>query len=338
MLIIDAVYVNEGGSLILLKYLIAELESRKVDCFYLLDNRVKSIFDYIENKKVHFIKAGVFERNKFYKDREKHISKVFCFNSAPLLIKLNVNVIIYFHNPYLLSFSKKLNVIDKFKYILKQAYVIFFSKNVDLWVVQNNRMKNSLSDKLDIPFSKIKEIPFYPSLDLSFSSKKRSPNSFVYVSTYYPHKNHENLIEAFCLAYDQVQNGRLILTLPKKENTTKIHQLIIEKKETGYPIENIGFIDRIDLAKIYQENEYLIFPSLDETFGLGLAEAIDSGCKVIASDLDYTYEVCNPSLVFDPNSVNSIKEAIIFSMKNDLKTSEKKISNKIDEIIKLLVN
>ncbi|MDN5489885.1 MAG: glycosyltransferase, partial [Acinetobacter sp.] len=108
------------------------------------------------------------------------------------------------------------------------------------------------------------------------------------------------------------------------------------KKSEGYPIVNVGFVSRDRLINLYKSNEYLIFPSLAESFGLGLAEAIDGGCKVLGADLPYTYEVCNPSLVFDPYNVNGIENAIITAITQELTSSNKVISNDINQLILLL--
>ena len=80
----------------------------------------------------------------------------------------------------------------------------------------------------------------------------------------------------------------------------------------------------------------MIFPSLAESFGLGLIEAIECGCKVIGADLPYTYEVCEPSIVFDPMDDESIFEAFEKSLDDAVKTSSPKIRNNINELINIL--
>ena len=149
-----------------------------------------------------------------------------------------------------------------------------------------------------------------------------------------PHKNHENLITAFCNAYEQTKQGSLVITVPP--SNVELCQLVVEKQKLGFPIENVGFVDRDDLIKLYLSHEYLIFPSLAESFGLGLAEAIDGGCKVIASDLPYTYQVCQPSLTFNPRSIESIESAIIKAVFQELPDSNKIITNDINQLILLL--
>ena len=54
----------------------------------------------------------------------------------------------------------------------------------------------------------------------------------------------------------------------------------------------------------------LIFPSKYESFGLPLIEASKMHIPIIASELDFVRDVCNPIQTFDPNSAISIARAI----------------------------
>lgn len=343
MLILDAVHVNEGGSLILLKYLMSYMKEKKIECFFLLDNRVKGVLnELIDETQCKYIPSGIVSRYKFYATK-KGITSIFCFNSTPPpIFNTNIPINVYFHNPYLIKPNKNISLLRKFSYFLKTKYIDFFGNNVELWMVQNQRMKINFEKKYlenKITKGEVMVLPFYPSIEVNgdVNEFKRVKNSFIYVSTYYPHKNHWNLIEAFCKAYDETKIGSLTLTLPNKN--LEILDLICKKVEKGYPINNLGFINREDLAKKYLLHEYLIFPSTDETFGLGLVEAIHMGCKVIASDLDYVNEVCNPSLVFDPYDVNSIKQTIVDAMSIDrVVNSTSKVSNDIDKLINIITS
>ena len=81
----------------------------------------------------------------------------------------------------------------------------------------------------------------------------------------------------------------------------------------------------------------MIFPSLEESFGLPLIEAVDMGLDVISSDLDYVYEVINPSLTFNPNDAQSIADTIQkFSEESHIK-SEVKVKNNISELLELIL-
>ena len=69
------------------------------------------------------------------------------------------------------------------------------------------------------------------------------------------------------------------------------------------------------INKIYKIVNFLIFPSLNESLGLPLIEANLYKLPIIASDLDYVYDVCEPSLTFDPYSEEDIFKKILEILK-----------------------
>lgn len=335
MILIDSVYINNGGGFTLLKYLVSILESKKLDVFYLFDERVKGKFDFITQDRSLYLKNSMLSRYWFYHQNKQRFSSVLCFGNIPPLVKLNIPVYTYFHQPLFLEVPKDFSLDKKVIYWIKQFILYFYKNNTSFWIVQSNLIQESFSKKyLNGFLEKVKVLPFYPSFSASKENIKRIKNRYIYVSNSSSHKNHERLISAFCNAYNISKTGELVLTIP--ESDTKLCNIIRELIKKGYPIINLGFIHRDDLLDEYLKSEYLIFPSLTESFGLGLAEAIDCGCKVIGADLDYTYQVCQPSLVFNPLSENSIKEAIIYSMKESLPDSKALIKNNIDSLISLL--
>ena len=97
----------------------------------------------------------------------------------------------------------------------------------------------------------------------------------------------------------------------------------------------------LDCAKIveelYKTNEFAIYPSLVESFGLPLIEAVNYDCKLIASDLPYVHSVVKPSFVFKPHSTKSISEAILQSVSTNLPKSEVLIENRLESLIALLI-
>lgn len=337
MILLDAVYINNGGGLVLLKYLIDFFEKKSSDVFYLLDSRVENYFNEIDVGKKEFISNSILERHLFYKKNKDKFDKVVCFGNLPPTVRLNAKVLVYFHQLLFLKIPKDFSFKNKIIYYIKQNILNFLKSNADLWLVQSEFVRLELSKKY---FSgegeKIIKLPFYPGLNFSNVDVQRTESSFLYISNSSPHKNYYKLIEAFCLAYESVKMGSLTVTVP--DSDIKLCELIHKKNELGYPIINVGFIDREKLVELYLSHEYLIFPSLAESFGLGLAEAIDGGCKVIAADLNYTYEVCEPSLVFDPYSIDSMKNAIVAAVRNDLAYPKKLIENDISKIMQLLAD
>ena len=75
-------------------------------------------------------------------------------------------------------------------------------------------------------------------------------------------------------------------------------------------ITNLGQLPHDKLLSIYGKSTALIFPSISESFGLPLIEACQVGLPILASELDFVRDVCEPQQTFDPNSPNSIARAV----------------------------
>lgn len=332
MILIDALYINNGGGKVLLDYLISEFEKTNIQIVYLLDSRIKNSHQAIKlENQVCYLEASIIKRYFFYKERGNAFSKVLCFGNLPPNIKLDSSVYTYFHNPMYLDVPKKFSFLDKIKFQIKIMILRQFKENTSFWFVQSSLIKVKLQRKFKIREDRVKIMPFYQQFENSKGAIVREKLTYIYVSNGTPHKNHELLITAFCQFYDSNRKGKLILTLGP--DYPDLISLISEKVQKGYPIENIGYVDRETLHKQYLKSEFLIFPSLTESFGLGLIEAIECGCKVIGADLPYTYEVCEPSIIFNPISAVSIFNALERSMDEGLIKTVPKIGNNIFQLI-----
>jgi len=336
MIFIDAIYINNGGGKVLLDYLMQELNKLDVPIFYLLDKRIENNHQPVNGKsKVVFQQADYYRRKEFYQEHQDQFSTILCFGNLPPAIKMkNAVSFTYFHQPLFLRLPKEMPIKEKVMFWIKTKILYSSRKNTDYWLVQSDFIKQRLSEKYKVKREKVLLMPFYPPFKDTQTVVQREKNTYVFVSNAAHHKNHIKLIDAFCKFYDISKKGELTITVA--ETFTELYQMITEKQNLGYPIKNLGFINRDELKEIYQSHEYLIFPSLAESFGLGLVEAIDNGCKVIGADLPYTYEVCDPSIIFNPNEEQSIIDALLLSLKSNIKPSTKKITNNIKQFITLL--
>lgn len=333
MILIDALYINDSGGKVLLDYLITELEATSKKIFYLLDQRIVGKVQNIKpENKVIFLKASLLERHRFYLKNRENFTSILCFGNLPPNIRTSARVYTYFHQLLYLNLPENMPFEKKMVYKIKTGIVYFFKKNTDYWLVQTSLVKSGLSPKYNINPSRILEIPFYPPFSTNVILPK-IPNSYLYVSNAVPHKNHEQLIHAFSEFFKKYKKGTLTLTV--SDHFPILVDLIKEKQKEGIPIINIGFVPRGDLQKLYANTEFLIFPSLTESFGLGLVEAIENGCKVIGADLPYTYAVCEPSLTFDPFDIGSIINALCVSLQPQ-KQSVSKVENSVHKLLMLL--
>ncbi len=335
MILIDALHVNNGGGKILLDYLIKKLELSDLSVYYLLDIRVKNKIQTIKSSnKTIYLKPTIFSRYLFYKKNKYKFVNILCFGNLPPFFNTNSNVFTYFHNLMYLNIPKEITLIERIKFQLKINILNQVKEYSSIWLVQSNMIKENLQTKYKISSDKVQVLPFYEQFSCIQENFNREKGTFIYVSNGTPHKNHERLIEVFCQFYDLYRKGKLVLTI--NDDYTLIKELILYKIQQGYPIENIGYVDRKTLQNNYLKSEYLIFPSLAESFGLGLIEAIDCGCKVIGADLPYTYEVCEPSIVFNPMENESILKAFENSLNDNINPTIPVIKNNINLLINLL--
>lgn len=331
MVLIDALYINDGGGKILLEYLIDTVKRNNLNCFYLLDHRLET--QEINNKdNFIFVKASLYNRYVFYKKNKHKFSKVFCFGNLGPPIKLSIPVFVYLHQRlYLEKRSKSSSIKYRFKWFLKRFIFKLFLKNLDILIVQTNIMKNKFFEEITFTeyHIKVKVLPFYKPIVPNYSVERLN-NFYFYPSSGFQYKNHILLLKGFKMFYDKHGIGELHLTVSKEFE--EIIKAISDLVQKGYPIINHGFINRDKLQILYQKAKYVVYPSITESLGLPLVEAIDNNCYIIASDLDYVYEVCDPSLVFDPTNEYSIFNSFEHSLKFGLKKSRSKVKNEINEL------
>jgi glycosyltransferase involved in cell wall biosynthesis len=338
MVLIDATFINNGGGKLLLDLLIKELEKTDTSIIYLIDSRNDiSHFEFKLTSKVVQIQPSILQRHIFYRENRSIISKVLCFGNIPPTIKLDCLVYCYFHNFNFLNIPREYPFSIQFINYIKRKFISLFSKNVNFWFVQSKMVKDNLIRVLKIDRKNVLIAPFFP-LFSSLENKiiERRKLRFLYVSGGLAHKNHHRLIDAFCSFYDKYHSGELLLTI--EESQTRLLSYVNKKQRLGYPIQNNYFNDRELLQIAYKSSEFLIFPSVSESFGLGLIEGIENGCKVIAADLPYTYEVCVPSIVFDPYKTESIFLAMEYALKNPTKPSLLIVQNSLNNLINKILN
>lgn len=330
MLLIDALYINSGGGKVLLEYLVEILEERNLPVFYLFDERCLNVFQDIPDDRKIYLKASVINRYRVYSKMKGKYSKVLCLGNVPPITSLNTPVYTYFHNISLLDQPSVYSLKERFLKKLKGALISFLASNTTCFVVQTEYVKNRLLKFLHAKEEKCLVIPYFRKNKEFFQHQVKN-NSFVYISNGYSHKNHQNLIKSWYILAERGLKPCLNLTVTK--DFVQINELINQAIYDGLNIVNHGFTNVYELLS---RNQFLIYPSFCESFGLGLAEAVESGCNVIAADLPYVYEIVDPSEVFDPSDPISIADSVVRSLNNTYKSNTVKIENKIDDLINLL--
>ena len=352
--------IHNGGGLTFLLLIQDYLD--KKNNFLILDRRIKNKVPKFKSAKVIFLKKGplrnlrilywrIYYKFIFIRNNNKLIKEndflEFYLNGFPPFFRLP-----FFKNKTYIFCQNKL-VFDNllinqyfnlpaikiliYIFIHKICFFIF-KKKKDILIVQTNSMKRKLMNlnfknkiilhdefwnlRNNQKFKMVYNLSKYELSENKFINKIRKTYKkniiFFYPANYAPHKNHKNLIKAFENINMKNFSYKLILTL----TTAEIKYLNIKNTK------NIILFEKINLKEIYNSFkfvDYLIYPSISESYGLPLIEAKFNSTKIIASDLEYVYEVCKPYLVFNPFSIEDISKKLIYSIQIN-----NRIKNKIN--------
>ena len=332
MLLIDSLYINNSGGFRLLEYLVNSFIDKEINFFLLADARCHGKFDSC--KHVRYMNASLWERKKFYKAKGERFSSVFCFGNIPAPIKLNVPVYTYFHNINLLTLVETHSLKVKAVSWLKREVFKHYKKNTDYWLVQTSNTAKELIDHLGESPERVKLMPFYELPDgVSEIAKQPHGDDYMFVAIDVPGKSHKELIEAWGILHKKGVDKTLHLTV---QNDSPLVEKIKEAQNEGVKIVNHGVIPFSEVFELYKQSKAIIYPSHNESLGLGVVEAITAGCDVIGSDLPFLHSICKPSGVFNPYSAESIAVTLLAYEKGDSRNSELTIYNHINELINLL--
>tara|TARA_X000000950_G_C13903154_1_gene655679 strand:+ start:632 stop:1651 length:1020 start_codon:yes stop_codon:yes gene_type:complete len=337
MILVDSVYIHNGGGKNILDNLCIKIQEFELEnnFFFLLDSRYSPEIKLKNSKTIH---PSEFNRLKFYRQNSKDFERIICLSNVPPPIKIYKPVDIYFHNDLLISpIKNSLTLFNKLKLVLKRFYIQLINTNKYVWNVQTDLMRKKLKNEFNISRNNINVFPIFDEYHLQKSNKKFRKN-FLYVSNFSEHKNHWLLFKAFQIVSNKLNYQiSLELTLPNNVFSSSFYSKEIVNK--NLKIVNHGILNKLELSKLYSETTFMIFPSLNESFGLPLIEAVLNDCYVISSDRDYVYEIIEPSLIFNPDSPESIASAIYEALSsNSLRQSKLRIENKIDTFIKYILS
>ena len=331
-LIVESSQVSQNsGAFSLLQTLLDRLESRNISTIVYLSRN--SVFVQLTSKNYTNIS---FVKTTFIKTFLRHFKRrksVFYFMNIPPFYR-NERSIVYFHNE--LIFQNKFTGFRSLKYSIYRLLLVKFSKNVDFIACQTAHiqlMLEKLTDQI------IYKLPFFNDINrCDYNSNKTY--DFCYIASDAAHKNHNRLLHAI----DELSSRfsfKVLLTLPQTFGSESLLERMsqINSKYGRTIIVNVGALPMEKVLDIYSKSRALIFPSLNESLGLPLIEAVLNGLVVLSSDLPYSHEVLENPVVFDPERVEDIVSKMAkFLEGNYTKITQRIIiENNLDKIINSIV-
>lgn len=121
-----------------------------------------------------------------------------------------------------------------------------------------------------------------------------------YPAADYPHKNHV-LIRRYCASLQADGSVEAIAVTVDRPGGMP----------PGGVLRYLGQIEPAGVVRQYAECDALLFPSLEESYGLPLVEAMHLGLPILVADLPYAHLLCGEGAIyFDPASVESLGAAV----------------------------
>jgi glycosyltransferase involved in cell wall biosynthesis len=134
----------------------------------------------------------------------------------------------------------------------------------------------------------------------------------LFVSSLWPYKNCDGLLRAWALARGDLGDRQLAIVGPGRDEKylAQLHSLAAELGITS-DLVFVGGVPLEETVRFYQAADALVYPSLNETFGLPILEAMACGCPVVTSDTSAMPEIAgNAAILADPRDPASIARAI----------------------------
>ena len=308
--ILYAPNVHTGGGFVLLRALLSDWPAG-VPLRAFLDSRARDRLVVPTMASVSWVRPAVGARlaaERHLRTAARSGDTVLCFHGLPPMLASPSRVVVFQQNRHYLGLTPLSHF--KLRTALRLAFERFVSRafrhHVAEYIVQTPTMERALA-AWHGGHPVIRVLPFAESVPAQAATAPAW--DFVYVSDGEAHKNHRQLLLAWTLLSSQGIRPRLALTLGPRDKGLA-DEVDALRNSGGAEVHNVGHLSHPDVLALYAASRALIFPSLSESFGLPLIEARQVGLPILASELDYVRDVCEPVHSFDPHSPVSIARAV----------------------------
>ena len=330
---IDALSAKAGGGITYMRYLPKALASidKDSDYFILVSKRYQkgliqdlpSNFHYyqvdIPSKPViirllweQFVLPLILLRE--HADLLYVVTQTACFLSpCPVIIALR--------NPNVYAdFSQLIGFVNKMRRVIQRLITeLSVRKAAKVIFVSESSMKQAARK---IPVPALKQAVIYHGFDHSFVFQNSSlPSNLSWlgqkdfilcVSNISRHKNYPTLIKGYSLLLKQAMAEQtpdlVIVGGISDQRTYTIIMRLVHDSNLQERVHLIGAVKHSTLPSIYKAAKLFVLPSLQETFGHTLIEAMASEVPIVASDIPVIREICQQAAVyFDPNAPDDLR-------------------------------
>jgi len=184
--------------------------------------------------------------------------------------------------------------------------------------VQTAALAQAIQETAGVPAERVTVVPHGPGLVTEGAPRRlrSTPAAWEigYVSKFGVQKNFDVVLRAVARLSER-HPVRLTLTLDVREPGYAAIAARIAELGLSLFVRNLGELDRSRMQAVYDELDVFVFPSLCESFGFPLVEAMARGLPVIGADVPSTREVGGTALdYFAPDDDAALADAVVALM------------------------
>jgi len=186
--------------------------------------------------------------------------------------------------------------------------------------VQTQALAEAILQDVGVPPERIIVVPHGPGLVAEGAARRLRADAAVweigYVSKFGVQKNFDVVLRAVAVLARR-HALRLTLTLDESEPGFAAIAARIAELGLGPVVRNLGEMDRGRMQSVYDELDVFVFPSLCESFGFPLVEAMARGLPVVGADVPSTREIGAAAIdYFGPQDHQGLADGIAGIMKD----------------------
>lgn len=236
---------------------------------------------------------------------------------------------LYFSKIYQRAVVPKQSLSRRVAYTLRRWLICRSVRSADVVMTPTRAMLDELRDFVDVPSDKALVNPFgveQPDAlpgGFSLGSERGRDNAgnlckLAYVSLYGEHKNLSTLLRAISLL-NKNGAGKFSLQTTVDPAWERIAWMVTRKEDAALAREPsvspwvrfVGPLSREQTERLYFDADIFVFPSLTESFGFPMAEAMSHGLPIVASDTPVNREVCgDAALYFSPLRADDLAQQV----------------------------
>jgi glycosyltransferase involved in cell wall biosynthesis len=146
------------------------------------------------------------------------------------------------------------------------------------------------------------------------------PPRLLYVGHLMPHKNHQWLLRVFAASGVARDGVQLWMTAARQDWPDGYDLLVRTAREEGIEdaVRLLGRVPPEQVPDLYRTSTLFVFPSLGESFGFPLVEALASGTPTLALDTPIAREICGSAARYLPLDIEAAAADLRAAVSSDI--------------------